>query len=230
MKILGINTATGHAAVAMVEIPATGKAKTLFTKSWQSDRNEAEKVLPAISAALKKGPPGLIFAVTGPGAFTGLRIGVTVANTLAFIYDAPILGVSTYDFLRARTPQVQAQKTALLLKAGGEFAAVLMPEDKHPRRLAAGELASFFRKNRRIKFVIGDMNPEERRKYPLPIGITWLNEKSLAQLPAIINTFAAKKVRRTKAISPHYMLPPKITQSKKPIFAAAATPQFKLPT
>ncbi len=49
MAILGINTATGTTEVVLVE-----KGKVLFTKSWKSNRDEAEKVIPAVHQALAK--------------------------------------------------------------------------------------------------------------------------------------------------------------------------------
>lgn len=40
------------------------------------------------------------FAVTiGPGSFTGLRIGITVAKTLAMVNDKKIIGINTLDLL-----------------------------------------------------------------------------------------------------------------------------------
>jgi len=220
MKILGINTATNRTAVAMVEMPEgrAKAAKTLFTATWESNRDEAEKVLPAISKALKKGTPYLVFVVKGPGSFTGLRIGVTIANTLAFIFAAPVSAVSTFDFLRARIPLTMAKKTAVMLKAGGDFAAVLLPEKKTHQRLSAKDLPAFFAKQSAIKHLVGDMNTADRKKFPLPAKVSWLPEKSLLTFADVIKILAAKKIRHTKMAVPQYLLPPKITQSKKPVF------------
>lgn len=235
MIILGINTATGRTAVALIEMPEKGTLtakkslpgrgfKILFSRIWDSNRDEAEKLIPAITAALKKSRTDMILVVKGPGAFTGLRIGVTAANTLAFVLNAPILGLSTYDFLRARIPGKYTKKSALLLKAGGQFAAVLLPGRKKPQRLANEKLTTFFKKHPEIKFVIGDMGASERKKYPLPKNIRWLPENLLGKFPVIIAKFAGKKTSRKLMIKPLYMLPPKITKSKKPVFI---NPTFK---
>ena len=229
MKILGINTATNRTAVALIDIPgksspelrkqfAKKKTNVLFTKSWDSNRDEAEKVMPAIAAALKKGRPDLIFVVRGPGAFTGLRIGVTIANTLAFILKVPITAVSTHDYLRERMPAAKRGKTAQLLRAGGEFAAVLLPGNKKPQRIAKSALAEFFQKKKGIKFLIGDMGKEERKLYPVPEKVIWIPENRLAEFPDVMTVFAQKKIRKQKTVRPVYMLPPRITKSKKPVF------------
>jgi len=47
--------------------------------------NDADKDLKKISG---------IIVNSGPGSFTGLRIGISVANTLAYSLDVPIVGVS----------------------------------------------------------------------------------------------------------------------------------------
>lgn len=225
MKILGINTATNKTAVALVDLqkkPADKRHSVIFAKTWDSNRDEAEKLIPAIPAALKKGRPDGIIVIKGPGAFTGLRIGVTAANTLAFALKIPVSGVSTYDFLRAHIPDKYAGKTALLLKAGGQFAAVLMPKERKPRRLASGELKEFFIRNPQIIFIVGDMNAAERKNFPLPKKISWLPGKSLLQTPRVFAELSAKKSLNTKlhlkSIAPLYLLPPKITNSKKPCF------------
>jgi len=226
MKIFGINTATNKTAAALAEILPLKKSRVIYSKTWDSNRDEAEKLIPAISEALKKGRPDLILVIKGPGAFTGLRIGVTVANTLAFALNIPVSGITTYDFLRAHIPESLKEKTALLLKAGGRFAAVLLPKDKKPHRLAAEELEEFFIRNPQVKFVVGDMNTLERKKILLPEKISWLPGRSLIKMPKVFAQLSAgksphKKPINLRIVAPQYLLPPKITQSKKPVFAGA---------
>jgi tRNA threonylcarbamoyladenosine biosynthesis protein TsaB len=43
----------------------------------------------------------LVVAGTGPGTFTGLRIGLAAARALGFALGIPVKGVSTLDALRA---------------------------------------------------------------------------------------------------------------------------------
>lgn len=242
MKILFINSATNRTAVALMEILPGKNVRALFEKTWDSNRDEAEKLIPAISAALKKcvpgrravtgriapnpgrqgktGRPDRILVVSGPGSFTGLRIGVTIANTMAFALKIPVSGISTFEYLRTRISEKHAKKTALLLRAGGPFAAVLLPKDKKPRRLGVAELSGFFGNNPEIKFVIGDMDLIERKKFPLPKNVSWLAEKSLLKMSQTIETLAIRKLPQRKMVEPVYLLPPKITQSKKQEFTA----------
>lgn len=50
-------------------------------------------------AGVELGDVGTIVAGTGPGTFTGLRIGLATARALGFALGVPVLGVSTLDAL-----------------------------------------------------------------------------------------------------------------------------------
>jgi tRNA threonylcarbamoyladenosine biosynthesis protein TsaB len=52
-------------------------------------------------AGAASGDVGLIVAGTGPGTFTGLRIGLATARALGFALGVPVRGVSTLAALRA---------------------------------------------------------------------------------------------------------------------------------
>lgn len=68
---------------------------------------QGEKLLPALDAALqlagaKRSDVGLISVSTGPGSFTGLRIGIAMAKGLTRALEIPIVGVQALDaYVRA---------------------------------------------------------------------------------------------------------------------------------
>ena len=68
----------------------------------------SSKILPIIANALSKSNISLksinkIFVVTGPGSFTGVRIGVTIAKTIAWALNKKVIPVSSLEFM-ATTP------------------------------------------------------------------------------------------------------------------------------
>ncbi|MBI2798537.1 tRNA (adenosine(37)-N6)-threonylcarbamoyltransferase complex dimerization subunit type 1 TsaB [Candidatus Saccharibacteria bacterium] len=70
--------------------------KVFAKDKWLAERRLANELLPHIEALLKDSGTKLadldgIGVFTGSGSFTGLRIGATVANTLAYSLGIPIV-------------------------------------------------------------------------------------------------------------------------------------------
>ena len=91
MNILYINTAS---EISIVEIYQDNVL--LGNLSWASDRNLGADLLPKIDRLLnlhdiKIDDLSAILVNPGPGSFTGSRIGVVTATTLAWSLDVPVL-------------------------------------------------------------------------------------------------------------------------------------------
>ena len=89
---LFLDTSAVNTASVAVEIG--GKR---FEKSSESRVLKSQMVLPLIESLLAEHNVRLhdlsgISVVTGPGSFTGLRVGATVANTLGYLLSVPVNG------------------------------------------------------------------------------------------------------------------------------------------
>lgn len=93
--ILGIDTATDTMSVAVGnESGILGELTTNLKK------NHSVRLMPAIEQLLEECGVAVadlekIAVSSGPGSYTGLRIGVTVAKTLAWDRQIPIVGISS---------------------------------------------------------------------------------------------------------------------------------------
>lgn len=114
MKILAIETATKAASVAVVS-----DEKFLSEIICESSAAHSETLMPQIEKVLKISGAEKIDAVAvsiGPGSFTGLRIGLAAAKSLAYAWKIKIVGVETlqaisYHFPSATVlPMIDAQK------------------------------------------------------------------------------------------------------------------------
>lgn len=75
----------------------------IASKQWQADRELAHWLLREIDTFLSEHQGSLqtltgLFVFQGPGSFTGLRIGLTVMNTLAYAQHIPIVGAQGEDW------------------------------------------------------------------------------------------------------------------------------------
>jgi tRNA threonylcarbamoyladenosine biosynthesis protein TsaB len=86
-------------------------------------------VLEDVDALLRRGGvrdsqlEGIVVGI-GPGSFTGLRMGLATARTLAFSFDVPLAGVSTLEALAAgapdAVPMIDARRREVFALVAGE--------------------------------------------------------------------------------------------------------------
>jgi tRNA threonylcarbamoyladenosine biosynthesis protein TsaB len=94
---LSIDTASEMATIALSEDGALVAETT-----WRCRRNHTVELLPSVErllaqAGVEKGEITAVFACVGPGMYTGLRVGVTVAKGLAHALSVPTVGVGRLE-------------------------------------------------------------------------------------------------------------------------------------
>jgi tRNA threonylcarbamoyladenosine biosynthesis protein TsaB len=104
MLILALDTATDQGSLAIM-----AEERLLGEVSLESQGAYLTRLLPGLEGLLSTTGLGLedleaIAVSLGPGNFTGLRIGLATAKTLAFALGCPLVGLSTLETLAAQTP------------------------------------------------------------------------------------------------------------------------------
>ena len=160
MRVLGLDTATRATAVALLDSDSGRGLECRDDPPAVSRPRHTAKLLGLVARALREtgldwADIDLVAVGTGPGTFTGIRIGVSSARALAAARERPIVGVSTLRALAAgAAPAAQAaarRPLAVLdarrhevFAAGWSTATVrdpAAPAHPRPRALAPGELA-----------------------------------------------------------------------------------------
>jgi tRNA threonylcarbamoyladenosine biosynthesis protein TsaB len=95
--LLAIDTATRVASIALYNADGV-----MAETTWRSRENHTVELMAQIVrllelAHIQKSDLQAIGVALGPGSFTGLRVGMSVAKGLAFSCEIPILGVPTLD-------------------------------------------------------------------------------------------------------------------------------------
>lgn len=98
MNILALDTSHGACSAAVV------RDGEIFSAYEQRSREHAEVIMPMIAQVLDEASLGYealgaIAVTTGPGSFTGVRVGVSTARGLALATSLPLIGVNSLEVM-----------------------------------------------------------------------------------------------------------------------------------
>ncbi|GLQ47657.1 tRNA (adenosine(37)-N6)-threonylcarbamoyltransferase complex dimerization subunit type 1 TsaB [Dyella lipolytica] len=128
MNLLAIETATEACSVALVH------GETVIARTELAPRRQAERVLPMADELLAEAGIGkhaldAIAVGRGPGAFTGVRLAVSLAQGMAMALGLPVVTISSLAALALEAPEDDAAILAVIDARMGEIYAASYRRD-----------------------------------------------------------------------------------------------------
>ena len=117
MRVLAIDTALEACSAAVLD---TERPDTAARESIPMERGHAEALMPLIQRVVEKagtdfGSLDRIAVTTGPGSFTGLRVGIAAARGIGLASGKPVVGLTTLAAYAA--PLIAADDTLPVVAA-----------------------------------------------------------------------------------------------------------------
>src|SRR4051812_23486581 len=111
MLILAIDTALDACAAGVLD---TDAGHLIARETQPMKRGHAEALMPLIARVIKQSGVGFaaldrIAVTTGPGSFTGLRVGLSAARGLGLAAGKPVVGLTTLTAYAAAVVSEQGQ-------------------------------------------------------------------------------------------------------------------------
>ncbi|MBI4235102.1 tRNA (adenosine(37)-N6)-threonylcarbamoyltransferase complex dimerization subunit type 1 TsaB [Candidatus Peregrinibacteria bacterium] len=209
MLALGIKTGSFKTEVAIFQ-----NGQILSYSCFKSNNDEAEKIMPLLMELSRKNKIKLsdikkVYVIKGPGSFTGLRVGVTVANTIAYLNHAKLYELNSFDYWWTLFHELRKgskfAKSALLLFAGSQGVYLSEKPGKLGKLINLPDLKSHLKKQK-ITEIFGDISKEQKTFLK---GFKFLEIRP--DLPEVIKRARFKAV---KIVQPLYLKQPSITQKK----------------
>ncbi len=216
MRILAIESSTARSSVALQD-----GERTLASASLGVPRRHGEFLAPAIRFCLDQAGIGLdrvagVAVGTGPGLYTGLRVGIATAQTLAAARGLPTIGVSGLDVLAFRARHTRRLICAAIDARRGElFWALYRPSPGGVQLVGELRVTSVDALTAEVEslgepcLVVGDAALTYREELARVADVaapTWPDAADLAELAH--PRFVREETVRPDQLRPHYLRHP----------------------
>ncbi len=182
MICLAVNTANSVLSIALVD-----GDKTLSYFSTVETRDQGNVLIMNIKEALLEHniafkDIGLLGVVTGPGSFTGIRIGIAAVRGIAMAAKVPIVGMTSFDLYAepkadfTNIVAIESWREELYFRVEGQEPVNLTPEDfvkklKDGNYYVSGDAREKLRDHLpKAEFSVNDPNAEHLAKLALAKG------------------------------------------------------------
>lgn len=133
MKILAIDTTSKICSVAILE-----KDETIDEINLDNGQTHSENLMPMVSEILSKNKMKLsdidfLSCCTGPGSFTGIRIGVASSKAMAEVNNIPIISVTSLETL-ARLDESKRIKASLIDARNNQVYCGIFDDEYNPKQ------------------------------------------------------------------------------------------------
>jgi len=192
--LLAIDTSTDTAGIGLADGPVCAELV------WPAGRTQTTSVLDAIDALLVRcgrtiADVGAVGVAVGPGTFTGLRVGLSLAKGFALGRDVSVIGVPTLAVTSA--PFVEAGNEVLAVLPAGRGRVVCAAhapgaEPGPPRNMAFDEF--LHEAGDRGVLVAGELSAEQRDAL-VQSGIPVATGAASVRRPAVLAELAMRRWR-----------------------------------
>jgi len=212
--LLAIDTATRATGVCL----ANG-AQILAEHIWHSERYHTVELAPEVAVLLQRNHVDLndleaVAVASGPGSYTGLRIGMALAKGIALAQRIPLIGVPTLDILAAAQPAADLRLLTLIVAGRERFAAVWYKwgaqrwnADSDPENWGWDELVSHLDQP---SLVCGELDASQRTKLHKMSQVTLASPAMSVRRPGFLAELAFKRLKagklpETAILTPTYL-------------------------
>jgi tRNA threonylcarbamoyladenosine biosynthesis protein TsaB len=207
VRVLAVDTTTERGSVAVTEDDCIRGEVRLASSEGHSRR-----LLPAVdfllhSLGLRPADVEAFAVTTGPGSFTGLRVGLSTVQGLALGADRPCLGMSALDVLAARIAGTAPALVALMDAYRGEvYGAVYDGEGRSVGRASVERPEVLIARTPAVAAFVGD-GAQRHRELIVSLRPGALFPPRSLFLAGTLGRLAAPRLMRGEGVKPAELRP-----------------------
>jgi len=202
MKLLLINSTDKNAFAALCE---DGNTKAVFTSEFADTTSQPSKTpdklihcLDKLSAENNIKDIDTIAVTVGPGSFTGIRVGLSLAKGLAFGLDKKLITVNNFELAMGRIEEIQTNQTYCIIieaKLPEYYFAVYQNGSISPK--SSQTLENLLKTLQKDTIIVGDFDDETQLKH---CYFEYINVKNLKSEVDSFCRLAVEKFQRGELV------------------------------